>query len=228
MEDSAEIKPGINVNIVVNVDIDKEITDVRSAIIYDVIGTEIIISQTNPPFTKYHIGRIITVTRLIKRKNDLSRIGFTGRVANIISDYNLSSSTTVLAVVVKRETGLKEYDLRMHYRVKPTSDSNINLYVEKEKVNLIDISLGGAQFSHARDSYIELGITIKVFLVIDGNEFTIEASTIRAWSPSEGGKQANLKYVSVRFLTIDRDVSYALGRKIMMIQRENLSLDKGF
>lgn len=226
MDDSIEIRPGINVNIIVNVDIDKEITDVRSAIIYDIAGMNIILSQTNPPFEKHHIGKNVTVTHLIRRKNDICRIGFSGKVIDVLNDYKHTSSSTVTAVVVKREIGINEYDLRLHYRVKPKSDSNLTLYAGGEKCNLIDISLGGAQFSHDKNHPIESGNIINILLVVDDDKFNIEAKTIRVWSSSATAEHRDMEYVSIQFLSIDKNVGNILSRKIMMIQRKNLPQNK--
>lgn len=222
MDDSIEIRPGISVNIIVNVDIDKEITDVRSAIIYDIAGSNVILSQTDPPFEKHHIGKNVTVTHLIRRKNDTCRVGFSGKVINVLHDYKHSSSTLVTAVVVKKEAGVNEYDLRLHFRVKPKIDSNVTLFVGEEKCNLIDVSLGGARFSHKHDKPMEAGSIINLLLIIDDDKLNIEAKTVRVWTAAETAEHRDMEYVSVQFLSLDKNVSNILSRKIMMIQRKSL------
>ena len=223
MEKLVDIRPGMSVNVVLNVDIDKEVADVRNAIVYDVDGVVIVLSQTNPPFTKYHIGTEITVTYLVKKKEIPSRIGFSGKVIGILNDYNLYSSNTVQAVNIVRESELKIYDLRMHYRVNPKSDSGIYLYVGGEKVNLLDISIGGARFCHPRDNPIERGVMIKMILILDLERFDIEAKSVNVWYPSEAGRRADLEYVSVQFFKMDKKCSHSLSGKILTIQREFLS-----
>jgi len=64
----AVAKPGLNVNIIFTLDIEKETADVRGAIIYDINGIDIILSQTNPPIMERHIGKDISVTYLIREK----------------------------------------------------------------------------------------------------------------------------------------------------------------
>ncbi len=224
MEKLVDIRPGMSVNVVINVDIDKEIADVRNAVVYDVDGVGIVLSQTNPPFTKYHIGTKITVTYLVKRKEAApSRIGFSGKVISILNDYSLHSSKTVQAINIIRESELKIYDLRMHYRVIPKSDSGIHLYVGGEKVNLLDISMGGARFCHPRDNPIERGVMIKMILTLDLERFDIEAKSVNVWHPYEDGRWADLEYVSVQFFTMDKKCSHLLSGKILAIQREFLS-----
>jgi hypothetical protein len=223
VEKLSDIRPGMSVNLVMHIDIEKEITDVRNAIVYDTDGVNYILSQTNPPFTRYHVGEHITVTYLIKKKDNIRRIGFSGKVVNVLNDYALYSTETVQAVTVIRESDLKTYDLRMHYRVKPRSDNGIHLYVRDEKVNIIDISIGGARFCHSNNHHIEQGIIINMILTLDVHKFNLEAKAVDVWYPSEAERQADLEYVSVHFWKMDKKCSYLLGGKILAIQRELLS-----
>ena len=225
MEKLREVNPGMSVNIVANVDVDKEITEVRNAIVYDVDGARLLLSQTNPPFTKYHINNDITVTYIVKGKDGLSRIGFSAKLVGILNDYSLSGSNVVQALTVSRKGGFKTYDLRMHYRVSPRSDSGIHIYVGDERVSLIDISMGGARFCHTKDHPIESRTIINIILELDAQKFNLEAKTVNVWHPSEAGRRADLEYVSVQFMKLDRDCSYKLSGKILAIQRELLAKD---
>ena len=74
-----DINPGMSVNIVADVDMDKEITEVRNAIVYDVDGAKLVLSQTNPPFTKYHLDKEITVTYIVKGKRRSQQNRFYGK-----------------------------------------------------------------------------------------------------------------------------------------------------
>jgi hypothetical protein len=224
MEYKADAKPGLNVNILFTFDIDKETADVRGAMIYDVIGKNIILSQTNPPIMARHIGKRISITYLTRGKQDSARYGFSGKVTGIIQDYHLSSSNTVPAINVEVQTDSETYDLRMHYRVKPrSSDASVAVYLGNEKVNLIDISIGGARFSHKKDNPAEPGSTIKLILSLDGQRFPLEARIVGAWFPVNAGKPSDLEYVRLQFLYMDNKCSRQLSGKILAIQREMLS-----
>jgi hypothetical protein len=48
VEKLKDINPGMSVNIVADVDVEKEITEVRNAIVYDIDGASLVLSQTNP------------------------------------------------------------------------------------------------------------------------------------------------------------------------------------
>jgi hypothetical protein len=225
VEKLKEVNPGMSVNIVAHVDMDKEITEVRNAIVYDVDGVSLVLSQTNPPFTKYHIDKEITVTYIVKGEGSLSRIGFSGKLVGILNDYSLSGSSAVQALTVLRKSGLKTYDLRMHYRISPKSDSGIHISVGNERVSLIDISMGGARFCHSKNHPIESRTIINMILELDAQKFNLEAKTVNVWYPSAAGRRADLEYVSVQFMKLDRDCSYMLSGKILAIQRELLSKD---
>ena len=225
MEKLKDINPGMSVNIVADVDVDKEITEVRNAIVYDIEGTRLVLSQTNPPFTKYHIDKEITVTYIVKGKDGLSRIGFSAKLVGILNDYSLYGSNLVEALTVLRKSGLKTYDLRMHYRIRPRSDSGIHIYVGNERVSLMDISMGGARFCHSKDQRIESRTIINIILELDAQKFNLEAKTVNVWHPSEAGRRAELEYVSVQFMKLDKNCSHILSGKILAIQRELLAKD---
>jgi hypothetical protein len=225
VEKLKDINPGMSVNIVANVDMYKEMIEVRNAIVYDVDGAKLLLSQTNPPFTKYHIDKEITVTYIVKGEDGLSRIGFSAKLVSILNDYSLYSSNVVQALEVLRKGGLKTYDLRMNYRISPKSDSGVCIYVGDERVSLIDVSLGGARFCHSKDRPIESRTIINVVLELDAQKFNIEAKTVNVWYPSEAGRRTDLEYVSVQFMKLDRNCSHILSGKILAIQRELLSKD---
>ena len=54
-----EIKPGLSIKIVLNIDHIKETTDVRNSLIFDVIEKKLIIAQTYPPILKSKIGKAV-------------------------------------------------------------------------------------------------------------------------------------------------------------------------
>ncbi len=218
-----EVNPGMSVNIVADVNVDKETTEVRNAIVYDVNGTTLLLSQTNPPFTKYHISNEIAVTYVAKSREGVGRIGFVAKLTGIVDNYNLSGSSIVQALAVLRKSRLKAYDLRMHYRVCPRSYSGINLHIGQERISPIDISMGGARFCHSKDHPTESRTIIKLILELDADKFDIEAKTISVWYITEAGRRTDLEYVSVQFMNLDKECGRILGGKILAIQRELLS-----
>jgi len=227
MSITSTIKPGLNVNIIFTQDLDKEIVDVRASVIYDVTGKDIILSQTSPPCMQRHIGKYISVTYLIREKEKTVRHGFEGKVVNVIKEYNLSSSNVVSAIQVKRYSGINVFDLRMFFRVRPKSDdTSLSLDVATQKVNILDISMGGVMFCRKSDHLTEAGKIQKVSLFVGGQSFEMDGKTIRAWFPSNAGMQSDLEYVRLQFLDMDKQCGRLLSEKIFAIQREILSADR--
>ena len=227
MSIKSTIKPGLNVNIIFTQDLDKEIVDVRASVIYDVTGKDIVLSQTNPPCMQRHIGKYISVTYLIREKESTARHGFEGIVENVVKEYSLASSNTVSAILVKRHSGVTIYDLRMSYRVRPKSDdTSLSLDVATQKVNILDISMGGVMFCRKSDHLTEVGKILKVNLFIGGQSFEIGSKTIRAWFPSNAGAQSDLEYVRIQFVDMDKQCARLLSEKLFAIQREILSADR--
>jgi hypothetical protein len=85
--------------------------------------------------------------------------------------------------------------------------------------------MGGARFCHTKDHPIESRTIINIILELDAQKFNLEAKTVNVWHPSEAGRRADLEYVSVQFIKLDRDCSYKLSGKILAIQRELLAKD---
>jgi hypothetical protein len=214
---SNTLKPGTGVNIIVAIDMLEEIADVRGATVYDIQGEHVMLSQTNPPFTKRYIEKDISVTYTTGTKDDLSRFGFEGSVVEILQDYPLYSSHVVPAILVKKRSNISQYNLRMQYRVKPRlQDSSLTISMENEKMNILDISIGGALLCHKSPAG-------KIILSIHGKQFHIDANVLSSYVPSEAGRDTNFEYLRIQFLDIDKSCKRLLGEKIIAIQREYLS-----
>lgn len=213
------IGPGSNVEIILDLDPLKETIDVRRAILHDVHGDRYILSQTTPPARAAHVGRDVRITRLNRRGDQLVRHGFRGRLTGILRDYSLNASRRVQALDVLKTSPFETYNLRMHYRVRPGSEWSSRVEVDFRAVNLLDISLGGALFSHRGQTPFGHGETVQVaYRGADGTRHLIEAVVKRAWEPRDGSC-AGLQCVAVRFLQMDKDMERELGREIMEIQR---------
>ena len=123
-------------------DVIRERITVKDSTVYDVEEPTIILAQTNPPVLKSMLHKEVIVTYL----TDTVRYGFTAELVEFI-DYRLDSGQ-VEALVVKRTGPEKPYSVRMSYRVGPTGQSNLSMSVFANKVDIIDISLGGTKFAY--------------------------------------------------------------------------------
>jgi len=216
------IGPGSNVEIILELDELKEKIDVRRAIVHDVEGDRYILSQTSPPVRLSDIGKDTRVTRLSRRGDQLHRRGFSGKLEEILREYPLNSSRTVQALVIRRTSGLETYNLRMHYRVRPGSEWSTRIAVDSQAVNLIDISIGGALFSHGIEHPFEHNRTVEVsYTGSDGTRHAIPAVVRRVWTPQDA-RCDGIEFVAVRFTHLDKELERELAREIMELQRGTL------
>ena len=215
-----DIRPGSSVDLVLHLDpLKEEARSVRRAIVYDAEGEQYILSQTTPPIRRSDQGKTINITGLVRRGNEKVRCGFVGKITEIIVDYRLNSRQKVVAVSVKRTSPVENYNLRLHYRVRPGKDWSKRIEVDSMPVNLIDISLGGTLFSHSNEKPIEYGQELHVMYTDnEGNRHVIPSIVKRVWTPAEM-RHVNLEYVAVQFRNLDKEVERDLGREIMEIQR---------
>jgi len=217
-----KIAPGSNVELILEMDVLKEKIEVRRAIIHDIEGERYILSQTTPPVRPSDLGKDARVTRLTRKGDQLHRWGFSGKLEEIIREYPLNPSKTVLALCIRKTSPFETYNLRMHYRVRPGSEWSTRIEVDSMPVNLIDISIGGALFSHGNANPFEYNRAVQVtYTGSDGTRHLIPAVVRRAWTPHDA-RSSGLEFVAIRFTRLDKELERELAREIMEIQRGSL------
>ncbi|NIA09027.1 MAG: hypothetical protein GWP10_04515, partial [Nitrospiraceae bacterium] len=214
-----DIIPGSNVEIIFDFDGMKEKIDVRRATVYEVNNEKIVVSQTTPPTARYNIGKKIKISYLIMEKGGWVRYGIDGRVIDLLMDYRLSGSKTVQALVITPQPGHEPFNLRLSYRLEPLLNCGLALFLKKEKVNILNISLGGVKFTHSKICAIRPKERLKLTLQIDKQSYDIEAQSLRVSSVS-GRMAKKLEAVAVRFLNPDRKIQDLLSTKIREIERK--------
>jgi hypothetical protein len=214
-----EIKPGMTVNIIINIDYRKEVVETKNSIVHDVIGNKIIIAQTDPPISRTNTNKDVFATYLEKEGGKTARYGFPAKIIEFIKEYELAAQQKAQAVVLLRE-GLREpYNLRMFYRLEPPSNCGIDIFVNGNKVSILDVSIGGASFSHNKIYPFKMNEEIKIILVIGEIASQIEAKVVRAWEPENEKVKKSLEFVSIQFLDMKGHIKNELGRKIRDIER---------
>jgi hypothetical protein len=123
-------------------------------------GDRMIVAQTDPPISRTHLGKELFVTFLDRSDGQPRRFGFPAIVVEFIKEFELSSLLKVQALVLKKAGAFEEYNLRMFYRLEPPTDCGIRISVDGKGVNLIDISIGGAKFSHEKVFPFEIGAPV--------------------------------------------------------------------
>jgi hypothetical protein len=206
------IRPGLSIDIV-------DQSRHMKSLIYDVINRRIIIAQTTPPLTKHNLNRDISLTFLVRKDGQPVRYGVQAKVTDFINNYNLSSSE-VTAVGLEQKTRLDIYNLRLDFRVRPPADSNLSIEWKGQRLNILDISVGGFQFSYRGEDAPEMNQEFKITVIIDEYFLELAAKVLRITAPVS--HDPDLHYVGAKFMGNSRDYERHLMRKILEIQRKLL------
>ena len=108
--------------------------------------------------------------------------------------------------------------MRMFFRVSVQADSGVTIYLENEKVHAIDLSLGGAKFTHLPSRTLAPGHRVRMKIELEEDHIVLHARVVRLWS-SQHRDYRPVQTVAVQFLDLedrDRDV---LQRKIRALER---------
>jgi len=214
-----DIIPGSNVDIVLDFDWLNEKIDVRRATVYELNDKRIVISQTAPPTGRYNIGKKVKITYLLFEKDVWVRYGINGRLIRIVNNYRLSGYETVQAIEIIPEPGREFFNLRLFYRLEPPLDCGLTLFLKKERMNILNISLGGVKFTHSKDYPIQPKSRLNLILRIDEQNYDVEARTMRISSVS-GRMGEKLEAAAVKFLNLDKKIQELLSFKIREIERK--------
>jgi hypothetical protein len=215
-----EIKPGMSISMIINIDYRKEIVETKNSIVHVMVGNKIIIAQTDPPISRTKTNKEVYATYLEKEGGRPVRYGFPAKIVEFIKDFELSSREKTQAVVLLRE-GLREpYNLRMFYRLEPPSNCGIDIFVNGIKVSILDISIGGASFSHNKIYPFKMNEETKIILVIGERASQIESKVVRVWEPENENVKRSLEFVSIQFLDMNGHIKNELGRKIQDVERD--------
>jgi hypothetical protein len=218
------LKPGLPISLIVNTNFIREINDIRTSIIHDIIGKKLIIAQTDPALSTSRQEETITISFLTSEKRNPARYGFQAKIVDFIKEYQLSSSQTVPAIVVIQKTTPEYYNLRMFYRIQPPGDFGLLMSIFGQPVSIIDISIGGAIAGVLPNPDLnfsfETGKTVKVALTIDDENFDLEADIKRISYPEDRKWRRDLKFVAMEFCSRTPELNRVLGEKILSIQRE--------
>ncbi|HNT43633.1 MAG TPA: PilZ domain-containing protein [Syntrophorhabdaceae bacterium] len=215
------IRPGLNINIIINIDHMRETVDVGNSIIHEMAGDRMIVAQTDPPVSRTHLGKELFVTFLDRSGGEPHRFGFPAIVLEFLKEFELSASLKKVQALVLRKAGdFEEYNLRMFYRLEPPSDCGIRIAVDGKGVNLIDISIGGAKFSHEKVFPFEIGEPVRLSLYVDEVAYPVEAKVLRVWEPENERIRKTVALASVQFTDMEAYLKNVLARKIRDVERE--------
>ena len=214
------IRPGLNINIVVDVDHMRETIDVWNSIIHEIREEVLIVAQTDPPISRTRLGQEVVVTFLDRSGSTSHRMGFSAIIAGFIADYELNPSVKVQALALREGGEAEEYNLRMFFRLEPPGNSGLAISIHGKPVNLIDVSIGGARFSYERSYALNAGDDVALTIAIDTTTYAVKGRILRTWEPENEKIRKAIAMASVRFVDVEAQLKNILARKIRDIERE--------
>jgi c-di-GMP-binding flagellar brake protein YcgR len=218
------IRPGLGVELIFLSDFLKDNIHVMRSVIYEVMDQKIILSQPSEElsFLSSALNKDIIVTFLIRKGGQDSRFGFKARIIERVNDYEIAVGQRETALVVRQLSKPETYEIRRFVRVRVPSAYGLELHLRGQTMNLIDISLGGAKFSHPEMPPLNPGDRTTLKLHIDEATFHLEADILRVWSPEAEGGSKNLKFGTLKFVDVGKELEQTLGRKIFELERKML------
>jgi hypothetical protein len=212
------IEPGTPLMVIINTDSTEKKTHAVSSTLHQVMGTTMIIGQTDPPLPVSMLNREVTVTFLSTKGSRTDRYGFCAVIKEFIHHYRTSAAGRIEAISMVQRTEPFIHNFRMFYRVRPTSRSGLRVTIEGHEVNVINISLGGVKVSYYAPLTFLAGTIVNLSLDISGKAFPLEAKIITA--STDTGTDRGLSFASAQFLNVGEILEDVLAKKIRDIERE--------
>lgn len=222
----SDIRPGLHVDFFYYADYERENFQVMRSVIYDIVAKKIIMAQSSPVILKSGIKKNIVVTYLTKKERDAARVGFNAKITDLITNYSIASGDAVPAILIEQEGPLKPFNIRLHYRVRVPSSSDLKLMVQGESIALIDISIGGALISGKAVKNLNPHDKIQITVRVEDNYYDLEAEALRIWTPGGEKGRSDVQYAALKFLNASRLFESALGKAIFTIERQMLADDE--
>lgn len=230
---NTNLRPGRNVDLVIYTDLDRDIIDTRSTTLHDISAKgHVILAQPSRPLGPSSKGKQVELT-FLGRYRDVPggrwlRVGYPTRVLGVLQNYKISSAIRESVVVVGSPKELKQYTLRLHYRMEPPPDIDLRLYLEPDhdKVSIVDISAGGVRFSHPKAWNYAKNFTMNLTLSSGRMQMRIKCKVVASYEGGPDGR-ASVNHTAVRYVDVDSDTRERLGRLMNQLTRHELAKRSG-
>jgi hypothetical protein len=210
------MKPGISVS--VNLDPSSASGNSLKAVIYDVKGKRLVLSQTSPPLLPPPPKGPVDISYIMGKGNSARRFGFSARVSGFGNDYELSSGMRVPTIIVEMNHDPEATSLRRGFRIRTPRSSGLTLTIQARNYPIFDISLIGLNFLQpAHQPPFKPSTELACRLNIDGRNFLIKARVIRVTEID------SIRHIAAVFVHLGKDLQPVLSRKILQLEREDLS-----
>ena len=221
----AELIPGQKISLVLDINFTQENVVVRTSQLYEARDNDYVIAQTNPPLASRYVGRKIAVTYLTEEEDEQSREGFYGVITACPVTYRLHAGDLTSALIVRKDSEIMPFNIRMHYRVHSGSREDIAFLLRDNAVTVIDLSIGGVKLAVPLAWDIEPRSIIPGTLVIDNHSIALEARVVRIHEPYPLTKNVTSHHVALAFRHLSPVDEGIIAKKVRQIEREELFRD---
>ncbi len=221
--------PQSRIDLILTLDVVKELIDVRPTVIYDWDSNDrLIVAQTSPPILRSQVGRKVEISFVIfdREANKTRRFGFTTVILELLLNYEIRAGVTEQALLIAYPTkGVIETSVRLHYRVEPSSEHNIDVDLRdaEGQVHLLDLSLGGLLVSWDGRGELKRGQETRLVLNLMGQTAVVRARVARIFE-REGAK---LIFVGFKFVEMDPATARLIQETVNSVMRDELKARSG-
>ena len=200
--------------------------DMRDTVIYDVYPNRksFVVAQTEPPVLKSMTGNAIesTFLWLSAPGEDPVRYAFHTRIQELLTHYPLSQGQTVQAIRLAYPKDLYKRNIRFSYRLKPTKQYPITLWVEghEQPLPILEISEGGVCVSYAElRRFSDLKTGDRFFITLDFNkqsQMKLQLQVVRRFRKPEFPR---IEFMGGRFCGLSMNEQALLAAEIKKAER---------
>ncbi len=230
---ATNLRPGRNVDLVVFTDLENDIIDTRSTTIHDITDKGLVIlAQPSRPLGPSAKGKPVEVTFLGRYQDAPGgrwlRVGYNTKVLGVLQEYAINPTSRESVIVVPAPQKLVQHTLRLHYRLEPPADVDLELFLEPDHqpVPIVDISQGGVRFVHSAAWNFSRGFKLKFTLTSGRLALPMQGRVIASYQGGPGGKLAQ-NHTAVQFFELEKDIRIQLGNLLNQLSRRELAKRSG-
>ncbi|MGD9125551.1 MAG: PilZ domain-containing protein [Desulfarculaceae bacterium] len=206
------LRPGRAVDLIIEADLDQNLTDVRASYLHELETREgkeqLILAQTSPPLRPSQVGADLEVTFLNRNikvsGGEWFRVGYEAVILELRRNYRLSSGEIETVIVVSGPQRFERLTLRLSYRVEPPLDYDLRLFLSpnRKKVNVLDLSMGGVKFVHQSARTFKKGQKLNLLLADEDREVNLKAEVVRTGESLPGSRRGR-SATAVQFIELE-------------------------
>lgn len=217
---AACLTPHQPVDIVLRLDLMHDLIDVRPSLLHhrDAQG-RLVLAQPERPVLASQTGQPCEITFLHRQVSHRQvfwrRLGFQAPLLEIIPDYQVAPGYRAPVLIFPAPQALEPSSLRLFYRVQPPRDLGLKLWLlpERQELELLDLSAGGASFRHPLGRRFPPGSQIFLLLGLADFQLRLDARLVRQGEGlPEAGGAASL--VAVSFADLDPGARQRLAQLV--------------